>query len=172
MTEAAATPRERLREELRKYALISAYLFVCFGVILLYESSILEASGGDPLAWTLALVKALVMGKFILIGDALSVGSRAAEHPLLHRIAWKSLAMLAILIVFKCLEELVVGWFHDRSAGQVLGEFLDRSWIQMVAPVFLMLLILIPLMAAAEIYRAIVGERFQRFLLDNADGLR
>lgn len=32
---------ERLREELHRYAIISAYLFVCFSVILLYRSAVL-----------------------------------------------------------------------------------------------------------------------------------
>jgi hypothetical protein len=165
MSETANTKGERLKEELRKYAFISAYLFVCFGVILLYESALLSTDGGNPLPWTLALVKALVMGKFILIGEALSVGAKANAHPLLHRIFWKSLAMLALLVVFKLIEELVVGWFHDRTAAQVMSEFFERSWIQIVAPVLLMLLILIPLVSAAEIYKAVGGERMQKFLL-------
>jgi hypothetical protein len=42
----------------------------------------------------IALGKALVIGKFVLIGEALNVGSRMYAPSLLHRIAWKSLALL------------------------------------------------------------------------------
>ena len=161
------TWRDQLREEMSKYAVISAYLFVCFGVALLYEASMLEASGPITVTWTMALVKALVMGKFILIGDALSVGRRANAHPLFHRIAWKTLAMLPLLVVFKLLEELIVGWFHDRTLMQSASELLERSWIQLVAPILLMLLVLIPLITASEIYRAVGGSRFREFLLSN-----
>lgn len=156
---------EKLLEELRKYALISAYLFVCIAVILLYDLSVQDAGTSSPWPWGIALVKALVLGKFILIGDALSVGSRADNHPLLHRVAWKSVAMLAMLIVFKILEELIVGWVHGTTPATVFEEFLERTWIQDLAPLLLMLLILIPLIAASEIYRAVGAERFREFLI-------
>ena len=159
---------ERLIEELRKYSLISAYLFLCFAVILLYETSIQDTGTQHPeVPWSLALIKALVLGKFILIGDALSVGERARHHPLLHRVAWKSVAMLALLIAFKVLEELIVGWVHGNSPAKVFGEFFERTWIQDLAPLLLMLLILVPMIAASEIYRAVGATRFREFLTRN-----
>jgi hypothetical protein len=155
---------ERLREELRNYALISAYLFVCFAVIMLYDASTQGPEAQHPVSWSMALIKALVLGKFILIGDALSVGARARHHALLYRIVWKCFAMLIVLIVFKILEELVVGWVHGSTPARILGEFLERTWLQDLAPVLLMLLILVPLITASEIYRTVGAERFREFL--------
>jgi uncharacterized membrane protein YjfL (UPF0719 family) len=166
-TDGPATRGERLKEEMYKYALISAYLFVCFAVILLYEASQSDASSNQTLPFSLALVKALVMGKFILIGEALSVGSRADAHPLLHRTVWKTLAMLILLIVFKIIEELIVGWFHGVMPAQVAEEFLAHTWIQMVAPPLLMLLVLIPLISATELYRALGKEKFRSLLSES-----
>ncbi len=155
---------QRLREELAKYAVISAYLFVCFAVLLLYEASTANVLADHPVPWTLALVKALVLGKFILIGHALSVGSRADAYPLLHRIAWKSLAMLVVLVIFKAVEELIAGWIHGLSPAEVLHEFTQRSWIQITAPLLLMLLILVPLIAVSELYRAVGAADFRAAL--------
>ena len=158
------TKLERLGHELQNYGLISLYLFVCFSVLLMYESSVQNAPGTNPVPWTIALVKALVMGKSILIGDALSVGSRADPNPLLHRVLWKSLAMLFILVVFKAIEEVTVGWFHGQSIADVLDEFMQRSRLQDVAPVLMMLLVLIPLIATSEIFRMMGRESFQQAL--------
>lgn len=159
---------QRLLEELRKYALISAYLFVCFAVILIFGTSVQgEGAQSSAVPWSLALIKALVLGKFILIGDALSVGSRAQKHPLLHRVAWKSLAMLVLLLVFTLLEELVVGWVHGETTASVFREFLERTWLQRLAPMLLMLLILVPLITASEIYRIVGAKRFREFLTRN-----
>jgi hypothetical protein len=155
---------ERLREELRNYALISAYLFVCFAIILLYDASTQVTGTQQPVSWSAALIKALVLGKFILIGDALSVGARARHHALLYRVVWKSVAMLFLLIVFKGLEELVVGWMRGSTTVKIFGEFLERTWLQDLAPVLLMLLILVPMIAASEIYRAVGASRFREFL--------
>lgn len=166
MAETVTSRSGRLAQELRKYALISTYLFICFSVLLLYETSLTAAPAGDPVPWSLALVKALVLGKFILIGEALSVGAHADSYPLLHRILWKSVAMLAVLVVFKALEELIIGWLHEQTAAQVLNEFLERSGVADVAPLLLMLLILVPLISATEIYGAVGGERFRQLLTE------
>jgi hypothetical protein len=155
---------ERLREELRNYALISAYLFVCFVVILLYDASTQGVETQHPVSWSVALIKALVLGKFILIGDALSVGARGRHHALLYRVVRKSIAMLLLLIVFKILEELVIGWAHGGTPAQIFGEFLERTWLQDLAPVLLMLLILVPMITASEIYRAVGATRFRELL--------
>ena len=156
---------QRLKEEFQKYGVISAYLFVCFLAILLYDQASTPGGAVHSLPVGIALVKALVLGKFILIGDAVKVGSRADHHPLLHRVVWKSLALLVLLIVFKIIEELVVGWFHDVSFGQVIEEMLARTWIQNLAPTLLMFLILVPLVTATEVYRLIGSERFRAFLV-------
>ena len=166
--EPSQSKSQKLLEELRKYALISGYLFVCFAVILIYGTSVQsDGAAHSAVPWSMALVKALVLGKFILIGDALSVGSWAQHHPLLHRVAWKSLALLLLLVVFTLLEELVVGWFHGDSVASVTREMLERSWLQRLAPVLLMLLVLVPLVTATEIYRMVGGQRFRAFLTRN-----
>ncbi len=166
MTESASpTRRERLLEELRKYALISAYLWVCFAVLTLFKAASLETEGVVWAPLGFAVVQALVLGKFILIGDALKAGHRAAHHSLIYRIAWRSLAMLGVLIVFKALEELVVGWVHDQSFATILEEATALPlWVHL-APVLLMLLILVPMITVAEIHRSIGQERFRELLL-------
>ena len=66
---------QRLREEIFKYGIASGYLFVSFSVLLIYEVSV-AGGGHEVLPFGIALVKALVLGKFLLIGDAMKVGSR------------------------------------------------------------------------------------------------
>jgi hypothetical protein len=60
-----ATLAQRARHELVEYLAISAYLFVCFGSLLFYKSAILRNDGIEFTAFSLALVKALILGKFI-----------------------------------------------------------------------------------------------------------
>lgn len=151
---------KRLREELVKYGLVSGYLFICFSILLLYEASV-TGGGHSGLPFSIAIVKALVLGKFLLIGDAMKAGSRVNEHHLLARVAWKSLAFLVVLLVFKALEELILGFFHDKSVAQVAAEILDRTWLENLAPVLIMLLILIPLITVSEIYRQLGPEQFR-----------
>ena len=144
---------DRIKQEMREYAIISLYLWVCFSVILVYQSSL--SPRGDALYVLLgsAAFKALLIGKFILIGKALKPGSRRNPRMLLARIAWKSLAMLAVLIAFNLLEELVVGAVHGQTLAQSVSEYLGRPTVQLIAPMLLMLLVLIPMIAFEEVDR-------------------
>jgi hypothetical protein len=42
------------------------------------------------------------------------------------------------------LEELVIGLFHDKSMAVIVSEVFDRTWLENIAPVLIMLFILIP----------------------------
>lgn len=163
----AAKPsiKERFWEEMRRYAWVSLYLWVCFGVLLAYESALLAEQGTQYLPYGVALVKALVIGKFLLIGEAIKVGDRGSGLTLLHRIAFKTLAFLLMLIIFTILEEIVVGWVHGQTLGHTLSEFLQRSWVEKLAPVLVMTLILIPLVSAMEFSKAMGRAQFRAVLM-------
>lgn len=72
--------------------------------------------------------------------------------------------MLLLLVGFKCVEEVIRAWLHGETVGMVLAEFLELSLIQILTPLLLMLLILIPLVAVSEITRLIGEERLLQLL--------
>lgn len=157
--------KERLFEELRKYAIVSLYLWICFAALLAYESAMLAEHGTRYLPYGVALVKALVIGKFLLIGEAIKVGDRAHGPTLLHRIVGKTIAFVLLLIVFTILEEIIVGWFHGQGISHTFSEFMERSWVEKLAPVLMMTLILIPLISTMEFIKALGRDRFRAMLL-------
>src|SRR5579864_1490070 len=68
-----ATRLQRLRRELSEYLVISAYLFVCFGALLFYKAAILHSDGIEFAPFGVAVAKALVLGKFVLLLHALKI---------------------------------------------------------------------------------------------------
>ncbi len=162
--------KERLSAELKSYALISGYLLVCFSVILFYEASLLPEKDAGLLSHGMALGKALIIGKFVLIGEALNVGSRMYAPSLLHRIAWKSLALLLVLIILTLIEEVIVGVVHGETVGATLSEYFARPLVQWAAPILMMLLVLIPLTATSELNRAMGEGRLKALLLGKDEG--
>lgn len=146
---------ERLREELRKYLIVSAYLYVCFGALLLYKAALLSGSGAHTLSIGLAAGKALILGKFLLIGEAARVGARGRTRNMLHRILQRSVLLLVVLVVLTIIEEIVVGSVHGHSMAQTLAEFSEKSLPYMLATSLVLLLVLMPLVAVEEINRAL-----------------
>ena len=147
--------RERAREELRNYAIVATYLYVCFGALLLYKSALLQQAGVSPLPHGIAVVKALVLGKFILLGEAAGVGKQARGRTLAGAMAIKSVLFFALLVVLSVIEELVVGRVHGHSFAQTIAEYERHSLLEMLATCLLLLLVLVPLIAFKEFARVI-----------------
>jgi hypothetical protein len=140
-----ATLAQRARRELVEYLAISAYLFVCFGSLLFYKSAILRDEGIEFTVFGLALVKALILGKFILILQAVRVGEHDdGPRILLVDILKTSFLFLILLVTLNAIEEIVVGLFHGRPASEVMGEMAGGTLPEAIAVCVLLLLVLIP----------------------------
>jgi hypothetical protein len=159
----------RFMEEMRAYAIISLYLWVCFSALLLYETTVLRADNVQFLPIGTAVVKALILGKFILIGKAIKVGVRIKPGSLLYRIVWKSLAMLLFLLVLTAIEELIVGLVHGQATSEIIAEFINQSWLQEIARCVVMLLVLIPMISFEEIDHVLGDGSLKRMLFGQSD---
>ncbi len=146
-----ATLAQRARHELAQYVIVSAYLYVCFGAILLYKAAILRGAGIDFDFYGLALVKALILGKFILIGHAFKIGERTTRGRLVFDILYHSAVFLVLLLVLSVLEEAIVALLHGHPIREALAGVAGGTLPQALATSLLMLLILIPYFAFREI---------------------
>jgi len=154
---------ERLREELQRYLAISAYLFIAFCALLALRSVLMGRSEGVPLLLGLAAGKALILGKFILIGEAAGIGTRIRARTLLQLIAIRSVLFLVLLMVLTIVEELIVGHFHGRSVAEVMAEFGARS-AEITARCIVMLMLLMPLVTMTEMDRVLGRGTLLRLL--------
>lgn len=162
--------KERLREELRKYLIVSVYLYICFLAILLFKASLLSEEGLHYLPVGFAAAKALIIGKFLLIGESVGVGSRIAVPTLLHRIAFRVMLLFVLVAALSIAEELVVGLLHHHPVAQTIDEFRQKYLPEKLATWLLVLLILIPLVAFTEISRALGPGTLGRLLKGRPDG--
>ncbi len=156
--------KERVREELHRYLVVSSYLFVCFGALLLYKSAVLREVGQHFLPLGLAAGKALILGKFVLLGEAAKIGTRVRTRTLSRQIALRTVFFLGLLIVLTVVEELLVGLVHGRSVAQTVAEFETHSLFAMGATCLVMLLVLVPLVTVTEVSSALGPGALRRLL--------
>ena len=143
-----ATLAQRARHELIAYLAISGYLFVWFSALMFYKATILRSVGVEFAPFGLAAVKALILGKFILMLEALKLGERKGSGGVLAvEILKKALLFTILLFVLTIIEEVVVGHFHGRPAKEVLGEIAGGTIPQALATGVLMFLVLLPYLA-------------------------
>jgi len=148
----------RLTNELREFAVIAGYLYVCFTALAYLKATILQAHGIAFAPFGFAIVKALLCAKFVLVGRALHVGERFKTMPLIWPTLHKSLAFLVLLLVLNLLEEIVVGLIHHRTVADSIAEIGGGTLDQLFATSFVVLLTLIPFFAFRSLGE-VVGER-------------
>jgi len=152
----------KIGHELKQYAVISLYLYICFGAILLYKASVLQAHGIGYAPYGLAAVKALILGKFMLIGHALKIGERDKRRPLIYPVLHKSLVFLAALVACSVVEEAVAGAIHGRTVVESLSDIAGGSWSQIAATSLLLWLILLPYFAFRQLGEALGEGKLRR----------
>jgi hypothetical protein len=162
----------RVRHELRSYALLSLYLYVCFSAIIIYKMTILGEVGVSYLPFGLPAIKALILGKFILLGQAMKLGDRLGRLRVVSVIAHKAVLYLILIVVLTTVEEMVVGIVHGRTVASALVEFAGNKLSEISAASLIMLLILIPYLAYLELDAALGKDRLWDLLLKYPDRRR
>jgi hypothetical protein len=141
----------RAREEFISYMGISAYLFVCFGALMIYKSAVLRSVGVEFAPMGLALVKALISAKFIMILQALKLDERFRQFETPFMIVLQKAALFTLfLIVLTVIEEMIVGHFHGKEVREILSEMAGGTALQALSVGLLMFLIMIPFFAFRE----------------------
>jgi len=153
--ESKPTLKGRAIEELRTFKLVAGYLFVCFAVLMFYESTLPGGTEAGAFSLGTAAIKAAIVAKFLLLGQALGVGEKARVTRVVPAIFAKSVQLLLLVIVLLVAEELLVGKVHGNSFGATIAEFASRSLAHMLAKSLVVLLILLPLIATREFSRTL-----------------
>ena len=154
---------ERITEELRRVAITTSYLFVCFSAVLFYRMAVLQKYGIDFAPFGLAAIKALVLGKFIMLGRMTGIGDRYKDKPLIYPVLHQSVLFLVMLIVHSLAEETIRGWFRGQSVFDVLRDL--GGWVQIAATALLLWLVLVPYLGFIRLAETLGEARLQRIVL-------
>jgi len=138
----------RLRHELIEFAIIACYLYIAFGVLIAFKFTILKGQGVAWAPWGIALVKALILGKFILLLQAMKLGE--GGDVVVWRIVRKTGLFVIALFVLNGLEELGMGHLHGKTNAQIAEDMAGLLSGPFVISV-LMFLILAPYFAYREL---------------------
>jgi hypothetical protein len=69
--------------ELKELVFISLYLYVSLGAVILMKTAVLHTQGIEFTPWGIAVVKAVVLAKFMLLGEAMKIGGSTTTGPLI-----------------------------------------------------------------------------------------
>jgi hypothetical protein len=96
-----------LKDEFLEMLPPTVFFFVVFHIILFIRGLMAEQYSLNPLSASVAVIGALIVGKSILIADALPVANWFRQRRLLYNIAWRTFLYLMIVLLFQFIEELI-----------------------------------------------------------------
>jgi hypothetical protein len=153
---------QRALHEFKELVLITLYLYITLGAVILMKTAVLHTEGIDFTPWGIAIVKALVLAKFMLIGEDMKIGGRTTTGPLIWPTLRKAFGLLVLLIIMTIIEEAVVGLFHHRSVAASLSELFGSRLQETLAGYLIMLVVLIPYCAFRVLGEALSEGRLAR----------
>jgi hypothetical protein len=159
------TLKERAIEELVQYLKVAGYLFVVLAALIFYRNALLREEGVSALSLGIAAGKALILGKFLLLGESAGIGRRFRAKTLWAAILRQAVFMWVLLILLSTAEEFLVGLAHGHSLAQTLADYEANSIEVMVARSVVLLLVLLPLIATAELSKALGPGVLGRLLM-------
>lgn len=157
MTTTTHKLKERAYHELREYFVIVLYLWMIFGLFLLYKSVILAENHIRFSDKGLALINALVLGKFVLIARALNLGGRADDAPIIYPTLLKSFLFSVVVVCCKILEDAAVGFYHGKPFSQSIADLGGGNLRGILTLTLLGFVMFIPFFAVGELKR-VLGE--------------
>ena len=96
-----------IRKELREMIPPTLFFLVVFQVLILVRSLLGSQGNFTMTTAAAALIGALVVGKSILIADALPLFRWYREPKLIYNIVWRMFLYLSVVLIFQILEELI-----------------------------------------------------------------
>jgi len=164
--------KQRAYSELKEFLIIALYLYVVFSLFIVYKSVILNEENISYLAHGVALINALAFAKVVLIGEALHIGERANERPLIYPTLLKSALFSILLVVCKILEDAGVGRYHGKSFAESIADFAGGNWKGILTYTALMFVLFIPFFGFTELRRVLGEGKLAQVFFQRRDALQ
>jgi hypothetical protein len=149
--------KHKVVHELTKLVTIFVYLSVFFLGFKLYTRLILAEYRINYFEYGLSLLKSLALAKVILTGEALRLGERYRDRPLIVPTFYKTLLFCLFALTFEVLEHFLIGRVRGQDPAEVWAELLDNGWAHLVAMMGVVFVAFLPFFAFRETER-VLGE--------------
>jgi len=169
--EAKANWKERVLEELRSLSITVIYLWLLLTVFALHRQIVLARYQiSYPERFGFAFINALILAKFMWLGEVLHAGRKAAGKALLFATLWNSAIFTAILMGCHILEEALIRFFHGQPVRQMFSESAGMTPWDIFATALLIFVVLIPFFLVKGLMEILGKNEVKRLLFSPGPG--
>lgn len=156
--------KKRSLDELRTLSITVMYIWILLSVFTLHREIILANYHINYSAkFGFAFINAVILAKFMWLGEILHAEKKAAGKALLYSMLWNSALFSVILMVCHLLEEALVKVWHGQSFAASFSETVADPR-EIFAPMLLMFVVLIPFFFAKGLIEILGKDEIKRLL--------
>lgn len=153
-----ASKKEKAIEEFKELWIITFYLALFFVSFTFYRRTILAEAGVTYLHYGVALVQALVIAKFVMIGKALGLYKLVDRGPLIVSVIARAIVFTVLVIVFGVIEHIVEGLVHKKDWASIVHGLLEGGVDELFARAIMLFISFMPFFAFWEIGQLLGGR--------------
>jgi hypothetical protein len=173
MNASKPTLKQKAWQGMKEYLVISLYLWLVFGLFVIYQSVILAEHDIPFVFHGFALINALALAKVMLVAREFNFADNFKNAPLIVPTLFKSAAFAVVLGCFKILEAIGVGLYHGRSVSESITEVGGGTIEGTLVLIALLAVQLIPFFGFSELRRVFGEGKLERLFFTSrhpADG--
>ena len=162
--------KKKIVHEVVEYWIIVLYLAIFFAAFTQYRRLLLAAYDITYTNYWVAAIKALVLGKVIMVGEAFRISRGLEQKPLIFPTLYKTLVFTLFLAIFIVLENVIKGlWKGTGFTGDIV-EFLGVGSHEFLANCLVVFVALIPFFGIKELSRVIGQDKIRALFFQKRDG--
>ena len=150
--------KAKILQGMTKYWIYVLYLTLVFAAFTQYRRFILADVGIIYTDYWVALIKAIILAKVIMVGDVLRLGRGLDEKPLIVPTLVKTIVFTLLVSAFTFIEHAVRGLWNGTRLLDGLMNFLDKGSQEVLANALVVFAAFIPFFALRELSRVLGGE--------------
>jgi hypothetical protein len=145
--------KKKIVHEVVEFWIIAGYLTLMFAAFTQYRRLILAAHDISYTNYGIAVIEALILGKVIMIGDALHLGRGLERKPLIYPTLYKTVVFTLFLAAFTLGEHMVKGLWHGKGLTGGLIDFFVNGPHEFIGNCLVVFVALIPFFGLREMGR-------------------
>lgn len=155
----------KLGEEFKKILTLFIYFSIWFSALVFLSYSILRKDQIPYAPLSLALIKALLCAKFMLLGQAIYPIQVKSNQAIIWQILPRSLVYLLVVVLMSAFESGVEGLIHHKGFITSLANFGNGDPLHILALALIYWLILMPYLTFMSLKLVVGDQEMKRIFL-------
>lgn len=149
--------KKKIIHEVTGYWINVCYLALVFAAFTQYRRFLLAAHDITYTNYGIAVIKALILAKVIMIGEVIRLGRGLEQKPLIYPTLYKTAVFVVFVGVFSVIEHAIKGLWKGIGVTGGLVEYLGRGHQELLANSLVVFAAFIPFFGVKELGR-VLGE--------------